>query len=73
MGDKIGSGAFATVCKGVNLSTSELVAIKVIVKSKFAKDKDRNLLLFERERTIVSRLKHVSFGALHEVDSDIFL
>ncbi|KAF8326645.1 kinase-like domain-containing protein [Cantharellus anzutake] len=76
VGEKIGSGAFATVCKAVKLSTSELVAVKIILKSRFTKDRERNLLMFEREKKIVSRLEHpgiVNYLDYFEDEMSIFL
>jgi len=58
-GELIGSGSFANVCKGYNIETGEIVAIKII-KPYFENKSDRHRNQIETEIKIIKSLNHVN-------------
>jgi serine/threonine-protein kinase ULK2 len=56
-GELIGSGSFANVCKGYNITTGEPVAIKII-KSYFEKKSDKYKNQIDTEIKIIKSLNH---------------
>jgi len=74
LGEELGRGAFSIVVKGTNKSTKEIVAIKIIDKTKASGESDRKRL--ETEVKILKQVNHpniVGLKELFETDKNLYL
>jgi len=65
-GTIIGSGSFADVCKGLNIETGEIVAIKII-KPQFETKSEKHRQQIETEIKIIKSLNHPNIVKCHGV------
>ena len=63
--ETIGKGTFSVVKLGINKTTNEKVAIKILKKKKMQRNKDK--LRLEREINILKKLHHINVIKIHKI------
>ena len=66
--ETIGKGTFSIVKLGINKTTKEKVAIKILKKKKLLQNADKSRL--EREITILKKLNHINVIKTHKINED---
>ena len=66
--ETIGQGTFSIVKLGINKTTKEKVAIKILKKKKLLQNSDKSRL--EREISILKKLNHINVIKTHKINED---
>ena len=66
--DTIGKGTFSVVKLGINKTTKEKVAIKILKKNKILQNSDKSRL--EREISILKKLNHINVIKSYKINED---
>ena len=67
--ETIGKGTFSVVKLGINKTTNEKVAIKILKKKKMQRNKDK--LRLEREINILKKLHHINVIKIHKISEEL--